>query len=315
MQMANRKGRINYEPNGFGEGPREDPLRGYVSYRAPVTGEKLRMRPESFADHYSQARQFYVSQTQPERIHIADALIFELSKVRMPDIRKRMVAHLRNIDGDLAVDVAAGLGMRESPPPALAAMPTRTDLDPAPSLSILARPQPGFRGRKLGILLGDGFDADLLGELVAAVIAAEADVCLVSLRVGGAVSADGGWVVANENLRGGKSVLFDAVAILAGSESAQVLAQTPAARDFVADAHAHGKYVAHHGAADLLEAVLTPDELDAGYFDLGDDAGCDEFIAECANLRLWDRLAKQPRESDGGALAADGQNVSNKNTA
>jgi catalase len=63
MQMANRKGRINYEPNGFGEGPREDPLRGYVSYRAPVHGEKVRLRPESFADHYSQARQFYTSQT------------------------------------------------------------------------------------------------------------------------------------------------------------------------------------------------------------------------------------------------------------
>lgn len=62
-QTANRQGRINYEPNGFGEGPREDPLVGYVSYQAPVDGPPLRLRPESFGDHYSQARQFYISQT------------------------------------------------------------------------------------------------------------------------------------------------------------------------------------------------------------------------------------------------------------
>jgi catalase len=305
MQTANRKGRINYEPNGFGEGPREDPLKGYVSYRAPVQGEKLRLRPESFADHYSQARQFYASQTEPERTHIADALIFELAKVRTPDIRKRMVAHLRNIDGGLAQDVAAGLGLRAMPPPALAAVPTRTDLDPAPSLSILARPQPGFRGRKLGILLGDGFDADLLGELTAAVVEAEAEVCLVSPRVGGAISADGGWVPAKESLRGAKSVLFDAVAILAGPDSAQIMAQTPAARDFVADAHAHGKYLAHAGADHLLKAVLSPDQIDAGYFALDDGGTCTEFLAACATLRLWDRLARQPREPDGAMQTDD----------
>ncbi len=303
MQMANRKGRINYEPNGFGEGPREDPLRGYVSYRAPVQGEKVRLRPESFADHYSQARQFYASQTQPERSHIADALTFELAKVKMPDIRRRMVAHLRNIDEALATDVAAGLGLRELPPPAFAAVPTRVDLEVSPSLSILGRPQPGFRGRKLGILIADGFDDDLLGELTAAAGDVEAEVCLVSPRVGGALSVNGGWVPASESLRGGKSVLFDAIAILAGPESGELLAQTPAARDFLADAHVHGKFIAHHGAESLLQTVLMPDQLDVGYFALGTDNSCGDFLKSCAALRLWDRLAKQPRDPDGAALA------------
>lgn len=53
MQTDNRKGRVNYEPNGWGEGPRTHPLEGYVSHKAPVTGEKVRLRPESFADRYS----------------------------------------------------------------------------------------------------------------------------------------------------------------------------------------------------------------------------------------------------------------------
>ena len=61
--------RANYEPNSWGPtegGPREDPERGS---HLPGTGvgEKRRLRPESFADHYSQARQFYLSQTPSSR--------------------------------------------------------------------------------------------------------------------------------------------------------------------------------------------------------------------------------------------------------
>jgi catalase len=305
MQMANRKGRVNYEPNGFGEGPRADPLEGYVSFRAPVEGPKQRLRPASFADHYSQARLFYVSQTDVERAHIADALTFELAKVRMPDIRRRMVAHLRNIDDGLAVDVATGLGMRSLPEPALTRFPARTDLDPSSALSILARGAPGLSGRKLGILIADGFDDDLLGELGAAALEAGADTCLVSPRVGGAKSASGGWVVARESLRGGKSVLFDAVAILCGDASAGVLSRTPAARDFVADAHAHGKFIAYHGADALLQAALSLDEVDRGYFALATTSTVADFIAACDGLRFWDRLAKVPRDPDGAALPVE----------
>ena len=82
--MANPKGRVNYEPNswsGEGSGPRESPEKGFRSYPAEEEGAKLRVRSETFADHYSQARQFYMSQTEVEQNHIADALIFELSKV------------------------------------------------------------------------------------------------------------------------------------------------------------------------------------------------------------------------------------------
>lgn len=140
MQTAHRKGRVNYEPNGWGEGPRAHPLEGYVSYRAPVSGEKARLRPESFADHYSQARQFYISQTPSEQCHIAAALVFELSKCAEPGIRARIVSHLRNIDEDLAALVGDGLGLEAMPAPAPAARPTRTNLKPSPALSIQSNP-------------------------------------------------------------------------------------------------------------------------------------------------------------------------------
>ncbi|KAJ3061751.1 hypothetical protein HK102_009004, partial [Quaeritorhiza haematococci] len=80
MAMRNPKGRVNYEPNSWGVGPRESPDKGFRSYPAPVEGPKLRARPETFSDHYSQARQFYISQTEIEKAHIANAITFELSK-------------------------------------------------------------------------------------------------------------------------------------------------------------------------------------------------------------------------------------------
>jgi catalase len=140
MRMHVRKGRANYQPNSWGEGPRESPERGFRSYPAEVNGPKLRIRSESFADHYSQARQFYLSQTEVEQAHIAAALTFELSKVETLAIRARMVSHLLNIDEALGRKVADGLRLREVPKPVPAAMPTRQDLAKSPALSILLNP-------------------------------------------------------------------------------------------------------------------------------------------------------------------------------
>ena len=129
MAMRNPVGRVNYQPNSFGEGPRESPQRGFRSFADAEEGPKQRLRAESFADHYSQARQFFNSQTAPEQRHIAMALTFELSKVETPVIRERMVSHLLNIDEGLAETVADKLGMTNLPKPADAAIAPRDDLE------------------------------------------------------------------------------------------------------------------------------------------------------------------------------------------
>src|SRR6185295_7114509 len=98
-------------------------------------GPKSRLRAESFADHYSQARLFFISQTSGEQDHIAAALTFELSKVQTQVIRERMVSHLLNIDKTLAQKVADALGLKKLPMAADAAMPTRQDLEASPALS------------------------------------------------------------------------------------------------------------------------------------------------------------------------------------
>jgi hypothetical protein len=84
MAMMNPAGLVNCEPNSWDPpGPREDSAAGFRTYpdgQGDEAGPKRRLRPESFADHYSQARQFFSSQTDVEQRHIIDAFTFELSK-------------------------------------------------------------------------------------------------------------------------------------------------------------------------------------------------------------------------------------------
>src|SRR3984893_13138015 len=216
MAMHNPKGSVNYEPNSRGSagGPREDPAVGFRSFPAEETGAKVRLRPESFADHYSQARQFYISQTKVEQDHIAAALVFELSKVEEPAIRERMVSHLPNIDQGLAEQVAGGLGLKGKIKAATPAVEVRSDLEKSKPLSIVLNGPDSFAGRKVGVLVTDGVDAKLIGALRAALEAEGATVEIVAPTVGGVQMSDGKPLKADHKFSGGPSVLFDAVAIL-----------------------------------------------------------------------------------------------------
>ncbi|MBC8035794.1 MAG: catalase [Rhizobiales bacterium] len=290
MAMRNPVGRANYQPNSWGEGPRESPERGFRSFAEAEEGPKVRLRAESFADHYSQARQFVISQTPPEQNHIAGALVFELSKVKTPVIRERMVAHLMNIDKDLALKVGHGLGLRDMPKPADAAVPTRQDLDPSPALSIIKRGPKRFEGRKLGILVTDGSDAGMVKALKAAVKKAGATCEIIAPRVGGAKADDGSWIEADQVIEGGPSVLYDAVALLPAKDAMIALLQKPAARDFVADAFAHCKFIGYADAAKpLLEKAGIANSLDEGVIALNATKDVAGFIGSLGKLRIWER--------------------------
>jgi catalase len=202
----------NYEPNSWGPaqgGPREDPMRGFTSFAESTDGPKQRMRSESFADHYSQARQFLISQTPIEQKHIGDALVFELSKVERPDIRSRTVSHLLNIDATLAATVANGLGIA-LPDAAIAARVPVTNLPPSDKLSIVKNGPATFKGRKLGILLSDSADA----AIFKAVDGEGAVYEVIAPKIAGVTLSDGTTVAAKHKIDGGPSVLFDAVVVL-----------------------------------------------------------------------------------------------------
>jgi len=292
MAMRNPVGRVNYEPNSWGAaqgGPREDPKRGFSSFPDVADGPKQRVRSESFADHYSQAKQFFISQTPIEQKHIADALVFELSKVERPDIRSRVVSHLRNIDAGLATTVAEGLGL-PLPSAAVAARKPIDDLPPSDALSIVKNGPDSFAGRKLGILLTDGSDPAVFKALLEAVDAEGAVYEVIAPKIGGAKLSDGTKVAAKHKIDGGPSVLFDAVAVLPSAEGAALLAIDAAAKDFVTDAFNHCKFIAiGTEARPLFEAAGIADKLDEACLPVASKADAQAFIEAARALRHWPR--------------------------
>jgi catalase len=217
-------------------------------------------------------------------------LTFELSKVETSVIRERMISHLLNIDETLATTVAQKLGIQTMPEPADAAMPTRDDLEPSAALSIIERGPGRFEGRKLGILMTDGVDAALLNGLLTAITKAKAVFELIAPKVGGVTASDGNWVKAHHMIDGGPSVLFDAVALLTSSAAIDDLLKEATARDFVADAFQHCKFIGYHQSAiPLLEKAGIADALDEGVLALAGEDALSAFVLALGKLRIWDR--------------------------
>ncbi|MES1997696.1 MAG: catalase [Pseudomonadota bacterium] len=284
MQMAQPVGRVAYEPNSLSENsPRETPAKGFHSAAVNETGEKGRIRAESFADHYSQARQFYLSQTGYEQAHIASALVFELSKVDHLHVREAMVGHLLHIEKDLAQRVANGLGFSKLPEAPAAAAPVQK-LPLSPALQIIGKMKDTLMGRAIAILIADGSDGAIIKKIQKAATDAGATVKIVAPKIGGAKLADGSMLAANGQLAGTPSVLFDAVAVILSDKGAKTLSMEGAAIDFVRDAFGHLKAIAvDKGGQALLKAANIG--RDAGVIDSADTKA---FMA-AAKTRQWGR--------------------------
>ncbi len=291
MQTFVPKGRANYEPNSLADagedgGPREDPRGGFRSFAQPVEETKVRIRAETFADHYSQARLFFLSQTEIEQAHLASALVFELSKVTMDHVRKRVLGNLRNIDETLAARVADGLNVPL--PAANAAASAPFDMDASPALRIVGKYPDTLKGRAVGILVTDGADGAVVDAVKAAAEAEGATVKIVAPKIGGVKLKGGKTLKADGQLAGTPSVVFDAVALVLSEAGCAELLNESAAIDFAAHAFAHLKAIGHTAEAQpLLDKAGVA--ADAGVVDLTEGA---EAWLEQARTRQWDREPK-----------------------
>ena len=295
MQMLQPKGRANYEPNSLAEtagevgGPRECPMTGFKTFGTAggpsEQGDKLRIRPESFADHYSQARLFFRSLDPAEQAHLASALVFELSKVGIEAVRTRMMGNLVNVDPDLAKRVGAGLNM-PVPKASKSAVPVQ-DLEPSPALRIVNGPRApkDIKGHVIGVLVADGSDAAAVDKLKAAIVKAGAVAKVIAPKIGGAKGADGTLIPADGQLAGTPSVTVDAIALVLSDTGCAALLKEAAAVQFVMDAFGHLKAI---GATDAAKPLLDKAgvELDEGVVGLDAD-----FITAAAK-RFWDRESK-----------------------
>ena len=267
------RGRVAYEPNSLGGGcPFQAGVKGFVSFPQPVQEDKVRGKPEKFADHYTQATLFYESQTEVEKTHIVGGFRFELSKLTVPAIRERMVASLVNVSTELAAALAEGLGI--DVPPALPKAlehPTPPEVTKSPALSLTARPgDGGIRTRRIAILVANGVEGKSIKVLQAALHKAGAVPVVIAPRIGALKTADGATLEASGSLENSAPVLFDAVVLPDGEDGVALLTRHGQTMEFITNQYRHGKTLLALGASKaLLDKVGVATTLPSGDKDPG----------------------------------------------
>lgn len=283
MQMDVPKGRVAYEPNSLSvDSPRESKT-GFKSFNEEFNESKGRIRPESFADHYSQSKQFYLSQTTTEQNHIENALVFELSKVETIAVRLRVISHLMVIDKKLASKVSNGLGLDEMPSAFKAAVMPK-DLPESPALQIIGKMKNTLKGRTVGLLYGEGSDEKQISNIISAIKKEGATCKLVAKKIGGAKLSNGKKLEADMQIDGAPSVIFDAVIGILTPETAKKYTKLPVINEWFMNAYVHLKAIGHdEGTKILLDEIGVM--KDEGVNDITDS---DTFL-KSAKTRHWAR--------------------------
>jgi catalase len=301
-RQAINRGRVAYEPNSVAGGCpfQQGAANGFTSFRDPSPEDKVRGKPEKFADHYTQATLFWMSQSPIEQAHIVRAFRFELTKVAAPAIRRRVLAQLANVDRELVKRVAAGLGMEVPPPLPRVGRALKPEVTTSPTLSLFARPGDGrIATRKIAILVAPGVDGEGAMAVHRALAQAGAVPRLVAIRLGPVQSSTGDALEAEGTLETMPSCTFDAVVIPDGLKAAEALCAVGHAVEFVKDQYRHCKAILTLGSGKaLLEKAGIPTKAgDAALMAArpGDGkAAVRSFMKAVGRHRNWDRATDPP---------------------
>jgi len=316
MRQEINKGRVSYHPNSLGGGcPYQAKIAdgGFSSFNERVEAHKVRERSESFADHFSQAKLFFNSQTPEEKSHIVKALRFELGKVETTAIRVRMLGILSQIDTQLAEKVAMGLGA--SVPPILET-PINKGVSPeteeagtqepknveqtdetSQALSMVDNPtnSPTIESRKIAILCTDGVSEASVMNMKNALKKAGAKGCVVAPHLGSVLTDTDGSLAAEYSFLTASSVLFDAVYVPHGLDLTS-LAENDDALEYLNDAYKHCKVIGADGkgsevinAAPFVGKITNEDPALILSSDPANENFAQEFINAMTLHRYWQR--------------------------
>lgn len=324
MRQTINRGKTSYGPNSLGN---NDPAQvksadgGFTSYQERIDEKKVRARSKSFFDHFSQARLFYNSQSEPEKNHLIDAFSFELGKVKTVAIRERMVGILSLVDKGLATEVAFALGLSvpkvlEQPinhsipadgkPADYQPLMVEGKLKKSTALSMAGTIKDTIKSRKVAVLVADGVDAVSLNTVKTAIIAGGGVVHVIAPKLGAVIAADDSAIAVDESFLTAASVLYDAVYVAGGTNSVATLAAEANAVHFLNEAFKHCKAIAaDEQAVQVLEATYFSKKLPQEFSEktvleegivVDSDTGrlAKYFIKAISQHRFWDR--EKPRQ-------------------
>ncbi len=267
MRQTINRGKTAHSPNKMASGcPFQAGIKqgGFTSFPERIDAYKIRDRSPSFFDHFSQAKLFFNSQSEPEKNHITDALSFELGKVELIEIRERMLYFLLQIDEGLAAEVAYSLGMHvpkalnsplneivpaDADPEKYRSVVKEGSLDKSEALSMALTVKDSIQTRKIAILAADGVNETNLQKVKDA-LKAEGALCdVIAPRFGFISGMNDGSIEVDKTLLTSASVFYDAVYVPGGMNSVATLEAEPDAVHFLNEAFKHCKAIAVDGDA------------------------------------------------------------------
>lgn len=322
MRQRIDRGKTSYGPNSLGDNyplQVKEEAGGFKSYQERIDARKVRARSDSFRDHFSQARLFYNSQSEPERNHIIDAFSFELGKVKSVPVRQRMIGILSLVDKSLAGEVAAALGLEvqeklETPinkslpadanPSDYEPIEVKVKLKKSAALSMENTVKDTIASRKIAVLAADGVDASSLKIVTDAIQSEGGIVHIISPKLGQITGSDNKPIQVEESFLTAASVLYDGIYVPGGEASVNKLQSNPDAIDFLNEGFKHCKAIAADSEArPVLDATYflsnAPEfdggsPLDAGLIIEGDAKSlADKFIKAIGRHRFWEREKKR----------------------
>lgn len=317
------KGKVSYSPNSIGGGcPFQAMMKegGFVSQEERVSGNKVRQRSKSFVDHYSQAKMFYNSQSGPEKRHLQNALIFELSKITIPAIRDRVVSQLAFVNRELAQIVAENVGATitklefpnqslpaDCDPLELQSEEREPDTHSSEALSMMNTIKDSIKGRKIGFITADGADATALNALKTTLEAGDAVVEIIGTTMAPVKLNDGSALIPKHSLSSIASVAFDALHISAGEGSAQMLLKPfnkHLALNFINEAYKHCKAISFGEGTEPLymnSNIAMKKHIDPAVITAEDGDAAEKFTKAIAAHRVWDlELERNAPEMNAG---------------
>lgn len=200
----------------------------------------------------------------------------------LPQVPKRALANLRNVDEGLAARVASGLGV-DLPEKAKAAREP-INMRSSPALSIHKNAKHTVNGRNVAILINDGSDAEAVKSLKSALKDQGSRVTIVAPKAHGIKLSDGSSVHVDGALTGMPSALFDATAVVLSRKGTEALLGESAAVQWVQDAYGHLKAIGYtSGSVPLLKKAGISLSQDGVVSDLND-----RFV-KAAGRRFWSR--------------------------
>ena len=227
-RQAIHRGRVAYEPNSLGGGcPFQAGARGFTSFPQPVEEDKVRGKPEKFADHYTQAALFYNSQTRDRAgAHRARVPLRADQGADPADPPARGVATRQRRRGPRAPASPKDSASRcPEAQPAVRPRNMKPEVKVSPPLSLMARPGDGsIRTRCIALLVADGIVGCTARGLHRKLADEGAVPRFIGARLGTVRGADGTEIDVEVTLETAPSVLFDAVVVPDGDDGIRELA-------------------------------------------------------------------------------------------